>query len=117
MDGIYEYLIGGKKIGKRNVPAFNELEVGDIFYVYQYKKPDECIKRYKIKKIYKDVHSSMIDFKVDADIHWYLPLIEATKTFHKNIDMPDTKVYFATTEDELKKHIKSQNIEIKDINL
>ena len=117
MDGIYEYLIGGKKTGKRTVPTFNELGVGDIFYVYQYKKPDECIKRYKIEKIHKDVQGSMIDFKFIADIHWYLPLCEGTKTFHKNIDMPDTKVYFATTEDELKKHIKSQNIEIKDINL
>ena len=112
---LYEYLIGGKKIGKRNIPTFNELVVGDIFYVYQYKESEECIKRYKIEKIYKDIHSKMIDFKFIADIHLYLPLSEGTKTFHKNIDIPEIKVYFATTEEELRNHIESKNIEIKDI--
>ena len=37
MEHIYEYLIGGKKIGqKKEAPTFDDLREGDIFYIYNF---------------------------------------------------------------------------------
>ena len=131
MSGIYKYLIGGKRTGKRNIPTFNELCVGDAFYIYEYKKfygrkPNEYIRRCKIETIHADAQNSMICFKFcgwnkqdhtqysQYALQVWIPLREGIKTFHKNIDMSGAKIYFATTEDELKECIKSPNIKITD---
>ena len=77
MEGIYKYLIGGKRTGKRNIPTFNELCVGDAFYIYEYKKfygkkPNEYIRRCKIETIHKNVQSSLICFNFCGDINSYI---------------------------------------------
>ena len=37
MENLYEYLIGGKKIGqKKEAPAFGDLREGDVFYIYNF---------------------------------------------------------------------------------
>ena len=111
MEGVYEYLIGGKKIGKKGIPTFNELGEGDTLYVYKCMSAKECIQKLKIVAAYKT--TEMIEYVFKDDRHYYIPLVEGSKSFHININYSHTKIFFATTEEELRKHITDQNIKVE----
>jgi len=56
MENLYEYLIGGKKIGqKKEAPTFGDLREGDVFYVYNFDKKLNMTLSYewKVEKVVK----------------------------------------------------------------
>lgn len=110
---LYEYLIGGKKTGKREFPAFEELKVGNEFYEYVRMYGQEYINILKIYKI-KNLPGVGIQFEFAIEMRGEIPFDNKLNSFYIRTDSSNTKIYYATTMEELKEHIKKGEIKIRD---
>ena len=114
MEHIYEYLIGGRKMGKRELPTFRELKVGDIIYKYVKMSSGEYMDRLKIHKVERQPKFDRIQFEFKNYMRDEIPFSDEMNSFYVDVDTQYSKRFFATTEDEMRSHIKNQDIIVKD---
>ena len=110
MKHIYEYLIGGKKTGNsKHIPTFGELAVDDPFYVYEVndRHLNGIIRKYPVRKIERRNGCTVITYHINQGLNYYITDNNLKKSFFKCEDGNLYKLYFATTEEEMKKNLKS----------
>jgi len=122
MEQLYEYLIGGKKIGKKSIiKKFAELKKGDTIYKYVKMGNDRgYINKYIIEyAVAKDTITKggykqfcyLIQFDEGLVVIQYGDAVE--KSFYKGTNTQKIKEYYATTLDEILDNIENKNIKIE----
>ena len=121
MEHVYEYLIGGKNIGKKSIiKKFAELKKGDAIYRYvKTGSNQEYIKKYIIEyAVAKDAITKggykrfcyLIQIEDRLVVIQYGDAVE--KSFYKYTNTKKTKEYYATALDEMIDNIENKNIEV-----
>lgn len=123
MKHIYEYLIGGRKIGIRQTPKWEDLGVGDIVYYWAYAdsswaNPDNTIMILTIKNI--KITNGIVAITTVAlnggDDDDTFNFAGGRSSTGKMVDNDGLKLYCATTLKELEKIVPGEFFKTAKIN-